>query len=78
MVSYFKDRNIKVKDVVLGRRHTIALDEFGRVFSWGRGTISSRNILKFFYPDTLALGHPESKNLYSPKPLKTFKDIPIE
>ncbi len=76
-MDYFKQRNIKIKDVVLGRKHSIALDTKGRVFSWGRGTLSKYKITKFLYPSTLALGHEESRNLYQPKAIQAFRNIPI-
>jgi len=50
LVSYFKDKNIKIKEVVCGKRHTIALDHEGRVFSWGKGKLWSFGLFKYFYP----------------------------
>lgn len=78
IVPYFQQRNIKVKDVVCGKRHTIALDEEGRVFSWGKGKLWKYKIFQYFYPQAQALGHEESRNFFVPKPIKALKDIPIE
>ena len=62
----------------MGKNHTIALDTKGRVFSWGRGTLSWLKLAKMFYPSTLALGHDEGKNLYQPKPIKALWGINIK
>lgn len=71
-VEYFEDKNLKIIDIVLGRKHTIALSDTGRVFSWGRGDNSKYKITKLFYPSTLALGHKVPKDLRTPKPIKRF------
>lgn len=42
---FFADRKIKVKKVVCGRFHTIALTEEGQVYTWGQGR---RHFFPFF------------------------------
>jgi len=37
LVNWFKQRNIWVKDVVLGEAHTLVLSDDGDVYSWGYG-----------------------------------------
>lgn len=37
LVNYFKQWNIKVKDVVLGESHSMVLSEDGDVYTWGYG-----------------------------------------
>lgn len=76
-VTYFKERDIKLVDVVCGKRHTIALDSEGRVFSWGKGKLFRYSFLSYFYPKAQALGHEVAKNLFLPKPIKTLKDEKI-
>lgn len=65
-----------IRDVVVGEKHTIALDDQGRVYSWGRGTFSDR-FRRFFMSSCLALGHKESKNLWLPKQIEGLKDVRV-
>jgi len=37
LVEWFKKHNIKLKDIVLGEYHSLALDTEGNVYSWGYG-----------------------------------------
>lgn len=78
LVSYFQENNIKVKDIVLGKHHTIALDDKGRVFSWGRGIMSNIRGTSLLFPSALALGHPKAKNLSTPKPILKLRNIPVQ
>ena len=77
LVSYFKENNIKVVDLALGKHHTLALDDKGRVFSWGRGIMSRVMGISILFPSALALGHPKLQNLSSPKPIAKFRGLPI-
>ena len=78
LVSYFKEHNIKIKDVVLGKHHTLALDDRGIVFSWGRGLMSNVKLFSLLFPSTLALGHPEPSNISIPKPIAKLRNESIE
>lgn len=78
LVPYFKDNNVRVKDVVVGKHHTIALDDKGRVFSWGRGIMSNIRGTSLLFPSALALGHPKPKNLSTPKPILKLRNVPIQ
>lgn len=40
LVDYFQKHDIKVVDFQLGKNHTLALDSQGRVFSWGKGSLT--------------------------------------
>lgn len=77
LVPYFKENNIKVVDLALGKHHTIVLDDKGRVFSWGRGIMSRVMGISILFPSALALGHPKLQNLSSPKPIAKFRGMPI-
>jgi len=37
LVDWFKDREVRIKDVALGEAHSLALSEDGDLFSWGYG-----------------------------------------
>lgn len=36
-MKFFNDKNIKVKDIACGIRHSVALSETGDIYTWGRG-----------------------------------------
>lgn len=74
LVEYFKEKKVQITQTVLGRKHTLALSNKGRVFSWGKGEGSKNIIAKLLYPSTLALGHKNPKDLRIPKPIEKFKN----
>ena len=77
-IPFFKENNIKVKDVVLEAHHTIVLDTNGKVYSFGRGSFYSNPIIKFLFAKYLALGHPEAKNVHTPKLIEKFKNKKVK
>ena len=57
LVEYFSKNNIKIKDVVAGERHTIALTEDGEVYTWGFGRKNINFLMKIFMNPSGPTGH---------------------
>lgn len=73
LVNYFKEKGIRIKKVVLGENHSVALSTDGQVYTWGQGKRSSSMIFgwlfpsKFFWPATSALGHDSQNTIFRPR-----------
>jgi RCC1 and BTB domain-containing protein len=66
VVSYFRDNNLKVKDVACGKYHTLALTDNGELFSWGWGGQTANVIKRALQPSGGALGHGYTGNKAGP------------
>ena len=56
-IQYFEKNNIKIKDIVAGERHTIALSENGEVYTFGYGKKYVNMFLKLFIHTVGPTGH---------------------
>lgn len=56
-VEYFEKKNIKIKEVLCGEDHTIALTEEGQVYTFGHGGRKSNMIMNLFVSKASPLGH---------------------
>lgn len=56
-----KDKPVKIKGVACGANHTIAMDEEGKLYSWGFGGYGR-------------LGHKDNKDQMAPKAVKLFHE----
>lgn len=72
-VPFFENKKIKIKDVVLGKSHSICLDEEGLLYSFGRGNLRRNFLSSLFYPASMALGHKEAVDLSEPKMIRGLK-----
>ena len=77
-VKYFAEKGIKLKQVVCGKSHTIALDTEGRVYSWGKGKAKFNLLNRLFYPQALALGHKRPANHNIPKQIEKLKGVKVQ
>ena len=53
-VSFFAERNLRVKKVCLGLFHSVALTEDGEVFTWGQGRRDMSFPFSLIFPSSLA------------------------
>nr|8BQS_DL Chain DL, Chromosome condensation regulator RCC1 repeat protein,Chromosome condensation regulator RCC1 repeat protein,Chromosome condensation regulator RCC1 repeat protein,chain 150 [Tetrahymena thermophila SB210]8BQS_Dl Chain Dl, Chromosome condensation regulator RCC1 repeat protein,Chromosome condensation regulator RCC1 repeat protein,Chromosome condensation regulator RCC1 repeat protein,chain 150 [Tetrahymena thermophila SB210]8GYM_BP Chain BP, Chromosome condensation regulator RCC1 repeat len=78
-VSFFNDKKLKVKDVVVGESYTIAVTENGEVYSWGYGGEPSSKINLDFFRNAIlpqrcgALGSGDNKNRLTPQQIANLK-----
>ena len=66
IVKWFKDHNIKIKDIALGDLHSIALDSNGNTYTWGYG--GKKGLFNWIYSQQVgALGHGDKETFMIPK-----------
>ncbi len=65
-VEWFKAKDITVKDVALGERHTLALSDNGDLYSWGYGG-KVGYFSWMFSQEVGALGHNDKKPRFRPR-----------
>lgn len=76
-VTFFKDYNIRVKDIQLGEYHSTALTEDGDVFTWGYG--GKEGYFNWMVSQEVgALGHGDKAHHFKPKRVKYFVDNNIK
>lgn len=76
-VTFFTKNNIKIKDCVLGKNHTIVLDTEGKVYSFGKGNFSKNFIANFLFSEFVALGHPKAEHVTKPQQIMKLQGIPV-
>jgi len=69
-VDYFSKHQIKIKDVVAGERHTIALTEKGEIYTWGFGRKNVNMLMKLIVNPSGPTGHGVDIPLVISKPTK--------
>jgi alpha-tubulin suppressor-like RCC1 family protein len=72
-VEWFAKRGIKVKDIVLGELHSLALSEDGDIYTWGYGG-KVGYFAWMFSQEVGALGHNNKKPQFVPKLVSQFKE----
>lgn len=77
VVDFFKRNNLKVTDVAVGERHTIALTDDGDVWTWGYGGKSRNLFLELFAPSFGALGHGPKEDRHIPTPVESLRTLPV-
>lgn len=75
-VDFFTKNNLKVVDVSVGSRHTLALTDNGTLWSFGVGNKKLNIIVSLFKSPMGALGHSDKSSHSLPKAIATFKDLP--
>lgn len=75
-VEFFIKNNLKVVDVSVGSRHTLALTDNGTLWSFGVGNKDLNIIFSLFKSSMGALGHSDKGSHSLPKAIATFKDLP--
>ncbi len=72
LVEYFQKKNIKVKDVICGDKHTIVLTTEGKVYTFGWGGRNINFIMKLFMNPVGPLGHGNTTSHSLPQLVKTL------
>ncbi|CAD8142128.1 unnamed protein product [Paramecium pentaurelia] len=75
LVEFFTKNNLKVNQVALGDYHTVALTHDGDVWTWGYGGKEQNFLMDLLFLQVGALGHGDSKNRYTPTPVKALRSL---
>lgn len=73
LVSFFRENNLRVKDVVVGQYHTAAVTENGQLYTWGFGGKSRNPFANIFAPSFGALGLGSNQNRYVPALVEDYQ-----
>lgn len=73
-VEFFRNNNLKVKDVAVGENHTLAITNNGEVYSWGSGAGNTNFLLNLFLQATGALGQSNNSDRLTPTVIEALRD----